>query len=308
MHLIAQICQRYQKVIIEMKKTIIDGLNAIYTGFNFAKQYICYSSSFHRSRKKSIALNIHSIEKGLSTKAEEFRTEFGKNKIKELEDDIELVGDSYYESWGRELLRVYDGVNKEGHLSDRESDIGSIKIEENDYVNMPYQDMMSTRHSCRYFKNQTVDSMVLIKAMDVARLSPSACNRQAVHIYAVRDKETIKKLSKIQNGHKGSENAPCWLIVTGNLSMYGGSELKMALVDCGIFTMNLLLALNTVGLECCCLHGCMRQNKENMIKKICGIPKNEMISNFVMTGYGDYESRSPVSKRKPGDMLITFCE
>lgn len=290
------------------RKGLTDGINSIYTGMNFAIQYIRYSSSFKESPKRKITLDIHSIEKGLSTRKEEFCKGFGTDKIQELKEYLDVIDDPYFKKWIEDTLKAYNDKHSEKMNKDKMLMAGTTEITPVNYSQINLEMFLNSRHSVRYFRNEYVQNEVIDEAVKIARHAPSACNRQAVKLYVIRDKNKIQKLADLQRGHRGSENAPCWIVITGDLSMYSGSELKMALVDCGIFTMTMILALNFTGLECCCLHGCMRQKKEKAVKKLCDIPNNEIISNFIMTGYGEYGSLSPRSTRKPYEMLVRYVD
>ena len=92
-----------------------------------------------------------------------------------------------------------------------------------------------------------------------------------------------KAISDIQGGSTGfGENSGAILVITSDISLYKLYEEKLAMVDCGIFIMNLVYALYENELGSCVLNCSLAGiGKEKQFRKLIPIGKNEIISAMI---------------------------
>ncbi len=299
---------------------------AIILVFTDSFQWLIYSSTISGSKVKNIErklrLLIHSIEKGLCLA--EVRLGFGKNKIIDLQKYIaqyeeletrkeylliqaKMIVNEYIDYHIAKGFEVDEFAKKYNILATEASDIAMPGIVEkrvfsfDELKNQTYGELISNRHSTRVFSGEKLDFEAVKAAVDMTRrTAPSACNRQSVKVYCVKDKSIMQQVLKMQGGNRGfGETAQGILVVTADMKMYAGIEKKLPLVDGGIFINGLANALFYNKVANCILHGCLGVRKEKHIKKICGISSYEMLVGFILVGaYTEkyYVAKSP---RKP---------
>lgn len=128
--------------------------------------------------------------------------------------------------------------------------VGTILInkkEVDEAIDIDYLKFIKARHSYRYF-TKDVNIKQIKKALEIAKYTPTACNRQPqrVHIFDGREMEEVLT---IQHGALGviDEMSYCILITT-DMRAYHKGEMYQAYVDEGLYAMNLLNALHSTGL------------------------------------------------------------
>lgn len=61
-----------------------------------------------------------------------------------------------------------------------------------------FLELAAKRYSCREFNNHPVAAVKVMKMLEAARLAPSACNKQPVHVWAVTSSEALARLQAIR--------------------------------------------------------------------------------------------------------------
>lgn len=61
---------------------------------------------------------------------------------------------------------------------------------------MNFLSLASKRYSVRKYSDRKVERELIMKALEAARLAPSACNAQPWHFIVVDDRERVKKLAE----------------------------------------------------------------------------------------------------------------
>ena len=290
-----------------------------------------FSSSLPLNKKKNterkIKLLIHSIEKGLSLK--EVKAGFGKDKIIALKKNItiyeQIQGEQdYLVIQAKTIINEYIQYHEQHNynvaeyaqkyiIDDKEIqristpgteertnyDIDSLSI-------FSYEDLIRQRHSTRNFSVQKLDYDKVLQAIDIAReTAPSACNRQSVKVYFVKNTELVQKILKIQGANRGfGEAAQSVLIISTDLTMYAGLEKKLPFIDSGIFLITLANTLFYKGIANCMLHACIGAQAEGKIRKMCNIPYYETVAGFI--ALGSYEAYYQIAK-SPKKPLEEIC-
>lgn len=167
-------------------------------------------------------------------------------------------------------------------------DIGIDEISGNqlfDFKINNFNDYAQNRHSIRLYdcKSVPIDITEIIACIKVAQKCPSACNRQSVRVKIVVNKDLIEKICEIQGGSKGfGDNAGALLIITSDISLYEPTERRIPMFDCGLFTMNLVYALLDKKIGTCILNGSFSPEREDRIRKMMVIPKEEMFAAAIV--------------------------
>lgn len=224
----------------------------------------------------------------LINKSEEFQLKFGQDFVL---DAIKMTLIEYLNNnlqLENEDKEYFDLINNfiDGTIK---TSIGGVKTLSSSeifkYTNIDFENFLKTRTSIRDFSKIDVEFSEIQKAVDLARNAPSVCNRQSwrLHYY---DNEVIKnKLLKIQSGNNGfTDSINKLLIVTTDVHRFSKLESNQVYIDGGLFAMNLLLSLHSIGIGSCCLNTCFPFLVEKQVKKLGGIPESQRL--IMMIGVG----------------------
>ena len=278
---------------------------------------------------------VHSIEKGMSIDSP--RPEFGYEKIQKLYGWIKeylkienkdkfciyMAADAfaaycdYHKSIGVETEKIAE-VSRMAHellrikADDGETEIfggvQSIRKEDMMFDTDAVEKLFKTRHSIRQFKKEPVSHELIEKAVKLAQSCPSACNRQAVRVYAVDTEKFVTTYSGNLQGVGGFvDSSDKIILITGKISPYEEYEYKQFVVSAGIFAGYLELALHGIGLGACVVQRSLRPNEEweDFCKK-SNIPMDEQIICMMVVGHLNDETTVPVSKRFDTDTVLKF--
>ena len=62
-----------------------------------------------------------------------------------------------------------------------------------------FLELAANRFSCREFSDRPVSPSKMAKILNAARVAPTACNKQPVHIWAVTSEEALSRLRTVHN-------------------------------------------------------------------------------------------------------------
>lgn len=302
--------------------------NYISTLFNGVKSIICLIHSVRNGQSGNYAIlqESHRLEKGLCNSNP--RPEWGYEKAMKIVDLInqereKATHDEFAIKVGESVLSAYVNYKDKSepnlekllllkqNIKNKRiqliSDIdygGSIEVRKEDIL-IDYEmakHLFNTRHSIRDFSETPVSKENLEKAISLALMAPSACNRQATQIY-VLGKEQLES-----NGINTDVNADKYLIITGNKNAFSLSELNDWIVSSSIFCGYLTLALHTVGIGACCFRKDIvfdrNSDYNKKIKNLCNIPDDEQIILEIAIGnYKDKFLCAVSSRREVKDIV-----
>ena len=271
---------------------------------NYEKDYTMYSTDLsgnydEKSRRRLIIIETHILEKGLSHT--DFRPGFGRQNVIDLQNNIiaylqEQNVDQFAVDNALSILQLYHQTNEVFNFSD--VDYVDISLFEHKELKslVPYdldirknftveecKNIFNSRHSIRLYDEDggEVENQLLYDVIELANTAPSACNRQATHVFAIKKKELFEKIETTHGGCKGfGRHASLFLFVTSDLSLYSSNEVKLPIYDAGIYTMNLLYALQANGLYACPLNASL-PGKSNEMHQLTGIPNNFDINGLI---------------------------
>ncbi len=156
-----------------------------------------------------------------------------------------------------------------------------------------------SRHSVRNFAPQPVDEALILEAIDIARKTPSVCNRSSGRVYLTMDRSHIDAALDIQGGARGfSQTVPCLLIVASDVSaFYKVGERNQSFIDGGLFAMTLVYALHGLGLAACMLNWSKTPSQDKKLRKVFRIENTHNIIMMVAVGHMPEQVRVALSPR-----------
>ncbi len=169
-----------------------------------------------------------------------------------------------------------------------------------------FEAIAKSRHSSRNFADTPIENDVIEKIVALAQSAPSACNRQSTHVYACVNKEKIQAIMEMHNGVRGFGQPAVVFAVAGNLNLYLNEyERNIVFVDGGIFVMNLLYSIDSLGLASCPVIWGSEPDNDKKLADLLGIPNNHKVVALVMAGYypEDTYTAALSPKRETHDIL-----
>ena len=260
-----------------------------------AKHYVRHSllSGYQDSEEKflrMITLRAHVVEKGLTMP--NMRLNFGEENILLLLDLCFEYMDKKYDTKRTmflEAVRVlfeYENVHAQRGVPVHariEEGILRLKAVFPDLVAGEQPEMHAAelfkrgdfayiarhRRSVRHFAGH-IDPSDIVRAVDLARTAPSACNRQPVKVHIVPRGAQFDRLLQLQHGNRGfGSDAEYLLVVTVTEAGYNGiAERNAMYVDGGIFIMNLLYSLQYYAIASCTLNCSFLPEEEKTLASI----------------------------------------
>lgn len=294
-------------------------LFSVKDGFSFIRLSEIPSSRHDEIERKQFELivSIHSIEKGLSFKVK--KKGFGEEKatkivtlLKEYIDNkyptdcfavyetIAILESYFFEKRKRqEYLPVLEEILslcKSKVIGDNYCIGGTKSLHFEDFKmdNMQIANhLFSTTRSIRnYNKSKPMTETEILNVIEMARMAPSACNRQPVKVYYTLNEEKNRMLSSIVPGNKGfSDAVPYFMVVTSSKSYFGIFEYNQWYVDGGIFLGYLRLAFHSHNIGSIIFQWGKTAN-EKKLRALCHIPQCESIVAIV--GFGHYAAETTV--------------
>jgi len=164
-----------------------------------------------------------------------------------------------------------------------------------------FQVLSNSRKSIRYFSRKEVPDTIVLNALDIAKKTPSVCNRQGWHTWLIKDKSIISEFRKVHNGFaQKRQNLQTLLVITFDMSAFDYPvERNQGYVDGGLYSMSVLYALTSLGVASCPLNSNLHLSDKKRFKKLIGISDNYRIVMFIAVGNYLEENVSPISYRSP---------
>ncbi|MGC3978520.1 MAG: nitroreductase family protein [Paludibacteraceae bacterium] len=298
------------------------------------KRYTTYSDSFLLKGDTELLGNIikhyHIIEKGLTMP--ETRLGFGQKALLRLIDECEL----YINRYGTEdtqlqhclaVIKEYNEFHKQQSFCLPDETLRAIEkiqaFNSNTFVSSQKQmtreqffasveksfDLFSnSRASVRNFSNHSIPMDKIEAALELARNTPSACNRQSWRSYVYQDKKQINDILQAQGGNRGFGHLTDKLIVvTGELGVFSHSfERNQVFIDGGMYVMNVLYALHFYKIAGCVLNCSTTPEKDIILQDLCGTPKSEVFIAMIACGIPPEIFRIASSPRYELSKIATF--
>lgn len=336
-NLIKNRVKRYFEKIIKKRATIgnLFYLKLHYALFTnvFDRQILSISEGIKAYHQKNLdndvllTRNIHRLEKGLIMP--NLRREYAMDYIEETvkaymtiinakrDKDINLISyasnvlDKYFISVNLKnpLLKILSeqfysiDFKKENKFPYKrsQSEINEINFES-------LKKLYQQRRSVRFYLDKKVERNLIEKAVNIASLSPSACNRQPFKLF-IADKDPARiEMGKLPPGAATYyQNVPVFIAIIGDLSSYFDERDKnLIYIDGSLFAMSLMLALETLGIASCSINWPDILSKEQQLINFLELKPYERCIMFLGIGYADPNSLIPYSNKKTSHQLIKY--
>ena len=290
---------------------------------------IFYKYSFRKNKFKSkgnqrafLTKQYHIVEKGLALPNP--RLGFGKEKINLLINRSKKYIEQYEEDdlimTIKNCLSEYMEFNKDNNVditgeyfekviafSEKnlaQNDGGTKTVSKDELkkiTNIPFEAFLKSRFSVRDFDAKDLDIEQIKKAVNLAKHTPSVCNRQSWSAHIFTKEEQILPLLKLQGGNNGfTDSINRLLVITTDTKAFTTLESNQVYVDGGLFSMNLVLALHSLDIGACCLNTCFPYTTEKAVKNIGNISENEKL--IMMIGLGNLKEQYKVAISKKKDL------
>jgi len=164
-------------------------------------------------------------------------------------------------------------------------------------------DFFWSRHSVRQYADRPVPLDMVTAAVDMARKTPSVCNRQGARVHVFED---AQKALDWQPGNAGFGHlASRALIVTADLQAFSGTgERNQPFIDGGMFAMSLLYTLHAQGLGACPLAWSMPAPRDRAMRRALNIPDSEVVIMMISVGHLPDTFAVATSHRMPLDHFM----
>lgn len=171
-----------------------------------------------------------------------------------------------------------------------------------------FRQLCHARRSVRDFLPDAVPKDVLERAVRLAQLAPSACNRQPCKLIVVSDVDRKRALLSYQNGNLGFGHlVPHVAILTvDERCFFDASERHEPYIDGGLFAMSLILGLRTEGVATCCLNWCVPPENDRAVHRLFDLPDSCRIVMLIAIGYPPSECMVARSPRKDLADILKF--
>jgi len=297
--------------------------HAVLTG-----KYLYHKNLFHVENSSSLLRrNIHRLEKGLIMR--DRKKTFAENYIKETIEVYKsaLKSDSFdkeEKKWASDVLRKYfECIQPTPLISQAMSEFyenETLKVDTKSYV--PYSakslplnsvtydqlsDLFKRRRANRSYIDKKVEISMIEKAIEIAKLAPSACNRQPFRFYVSQNKDQACKVAKCAGGTSGwAEDIPCTVVIIGDLSLYPRErDRHLIYIDSSLAAMQFMLALETLGLSSCPINWPDVEHAEKKLAKLISLNIYDRPIMMISVGYADIDNGKIPFSQKKQNYLIT---
>lgn len=166
--------------------------------------------------------------------------------------------------------------------------------------------LFQRRRSVRWYQKKAVASVLLQQAVSAAALAPTACNRQPFQFYVLNNASKAADVARCAMGTVGfAGNIPCLIVIVGDLSAYEAERDRHVIyIDAALASMQLMLALETLGLQSCPINWPDEESREREIAKKLGLEYWQRPVMLLAVGYADPVGGVPFSAKKKTEQLI----
>lgn len=302
--------------------------------WNFSKHVArCQMAKNSEKLLTDILMTTHAVEKAFSL--HDKRKGFGVKKIASLMSNLEKYIRKYGYSEKLDVSialvhRYLEYQNKDGfqsvvlddvserlqklmalnhldnHIYDEAGSLVRIKDDMLKLKHVDFKELAAGRFSFRHFSDEEVPDSIIKEALDIAKKSPSACNRQAyrVHVFEGEQKDKILSLQGGANSFYKEANKA--VLITGNLNRYYTTEMHLPYVDGSLFAMSFIYALTSLGVASIPLTMGRKMNVLKDIQTQLDIPANEVPVVLIAIGNYPNEAEVSLSHRNNVDSFTTF--
>jgi len=304
-----------------------------YDTYTYARGSGLLRSHQPETLKTHILKSFHRIEKGLALPAP--KPGFGVDAVRQLLDDLAHYLPPGSSDWvlraAMQSLDEYVAFNQRHDVNvdwveqglarlraragaavpaSADSSGGTLQLSRaslHEAGKLPFERFVRSRHSVRQFAERAVDAALIEQAVEMARFSPSVCNRSAGHVYLVEGADKARELLALQNGNRGfGDTAGRILVITSRAEAFHTvGERYQGWIDGGLFAMSLIYALHSLGLGSCCLNWSVEPATDRALKRAAGIRPGDQVIMLLAVGHLPEMLTVARSARRPVEEVLT---
>lgn len=274
--------------------------------------------------------NTHRLEKGLTMQPR--RNVFGLAYLEQLVTDFQVQAakpNACQEElqWANSVLKEYFAVADENEPAIKRARkrfaasayVGSAEpyspyerqtalhntVEFEDFKKLTMQ-----RRSVRWFTDERVPRSLVERAMQAATQAPSACNRQPFNVYIIDEGDILKRAVMQPMGTAGWEhNIPMLAVFVGDFSCFEAArDRHVPYIDASLAAMNMMLALETLGLSSCPINWPDIEIRERRMAKLLKLDAWQRPIMCMAIGYAQKEGGIAFSQKKLPEQLIRYVD
>lgn len=258
----------------------------------------------------------HSLEKGMSL--DNPKKNFGEDKVLALleclknienkcfEYDVSMsIVDKYIKNHDGEgdkidlIKRQYTELKKTKPYREVPSGVGYIiRTDLLTEKNIDFPAFLSSRHDIRKTTNEPIKESVIKRAIEIASLAPSACNRQPWKIFYSMKRENNAKLGEIVSGNKafaGDMRYYCAIVLDHRFFANRPDEFRQVYLNAGIFLSYFVLALHSLDIGSCIMQFTgLVDDADRRSRELLGLKDSEQV--MAVVGFGKYPDKIKYSK------------
>ena len=224
--------------------------------------------------------------------------------VQEYDEVHKELGYALPDGLQRDIDRLLEGTNIPEHHQPKVTSKEFFA-----HLKGSFEEFARSRHSVRAYSDRNISEETIEAVADLARTTPTACNRQPNKTYVVGDKEMIKQIVTLQGGGRGfAENANKLFIVTSAVEPFNNNEPFEVYKAGGMYVMNLLYALHAYQIGACPLMWNGAKKQDVLLRKLLHVPENEEIIMIVVAGYPTDEFTYVQSERNNVDESLVMVK
>ncbi len=267
--------------------------------------------------------NVHRLEKGLLMRPQ--RPVFAEDYIAEtveifVKASVQPDFSATELGWAHDVLqRYFSTVSHTAlvsaayqHFQTTQVSAGGTKVpfshQQLAGTTVTYADFLQLcqrRHSVRWFDGRAPERSDIVRAITAAAQAPSACNRQpfSFRLFYGQQAHAIAELAMGTVGF--ASNIPALLVVVGDLSAYKETrDRHLIYIDASLAAMQLMLALETLGLASCPINWPDIEVREARMQEALELDEFERPVMLIAAGYADPAGLVAYSEKKPAELLL----
>lgn len=260
-------------------------------------RYLFRVACIRRSPEKEALILCHSLEKGMGYL--DFSKGHGKEKAKRLMYILSDLRDaSYAKDEAIAVLKAYyKAQDDSASLMKLESEHPSKDYESGYYtidtleiskkIDTDFAGFVEARHSVRNLSFEEINSEMVEEAVSMARMAPSACNRQPWKFYYSLKKNYCDIVRNTIPLQYFLQDIPYFGVITSDMSLFDSSEIGQCDINGGIFAAYLALSFHSLGVGNCIFQISKTDCDTTTLRRAFGITDNQEI--ICAVGFGKYK-------------------
>jgi nitroreductase len=136
---------------------------------------------------------------------------------------------------------------------------------------------LQERRSIRTYLDKDIPESEIEMILEAGRWAPSASNKQPWEFIVIKDKEILKKISKVAFYGKHIKRAPVAIAIVGKTK----ENPNYYIIDTSLVSMNMMLMAWSLGIGTCWI-GAL---KRDVVKEMLGLGRNDYLLTVLPLGY-----------------------